>query len=107
MKYGTTQDLKSNMNMVIQWAHSMAFEDLGVRKYAQWFDTGGFNSNRTDGTVRRKHEASGLVVTALAMQIATMRGQDFTGIGCTLGCAIWLVDNIQSYVRQVAVYSLS
>ena len=78
----------------------MAFEDLGVQKYAQWFDTGGFNSNRTDGTVRRKHEASGLVVTALAMQIATMRGQDFTETGCTLWCAIWLFDNIQSYVRR-------
>ena len=74
---------------------SMAFEDLGTRRYVKWFTQCGYDRERVDGSMLDDNGVAEIVETALAMQVATMHGRDFSRMGCTLCFADWLVSSIE------------
>ena len=77
---------------------SMAFKDMGTRKYVKWFTSRGYDRERVDGSTLDDSSVADIVETALAMQIATMHGHNFSRMGCTLCFANWLVSSIEEIV---------
>ena len=73
----------------------MAFKDMGTRAYVKWFTSHGYDRERVDGSTLDDNSVADIVETALAMQIATMHGHDFSRMGCTLCFANWLVNSIE------------
>ena len=73
----------------------MAFKDMGTQAYVMWYSSQGYDRERADGTALDDNAIADIVETALAMQIATMQGHDFSSMGCTLCFANWLVNSIE------------